>query len=262
MPVRRRPSTTRERPVPGSGPTVSPPPGVDETGAPTSVNDGGMTPDPGSVVDARTSMDVRAADTGPVEVPLPGCGATSPGEIELWVGGLGNCSYPVPMLPMFTAAVDRELYAAGAACGSCLEVSSPRGKVIAVVVDQYPVPPTPRGNKISLGPAALATGGGAGHQPGRPALALGALPGDRIHPSGAQGRQQHLLLGSHGAGVHQPRGQSRVRDQRPTGSGGRPPRKLTDTSEGSRPTGCPCSFASRTAQGTCSPPAIWPGRIP
>jgi expansin (peptidoglycan-binding protein) len=95
-----------------------------------------------------------AVDMGPA-IMVPACPAATSGEIDLWVPGPGNCSYAQAELPEFTAAVDRDLYEQGAACGSCVEVTSARGTVIATVVDQYPVSPSPNGNKISLGSAAL-----------------------------------------------------------------------------------------------------------
>ncbi|HXI57949.1 MAG TPA: expansin EXLX1 family cellulose-binding protein [Polyangia bacterium] len=96
-------------------------------------------------------------DLGPpiIMPPVPACPAGTNGEIDLWVPGPGNCSYAQAEVPQFAAAVDSELYAQGAACGSCLEVTSPRGQVIATVVDQYPVSPSPNGHKISLSNAAL-----------------------------------------------------------------------------------------------------------
>ena len=106
--------------------------------------------DTGPVVEVAQPIDAQEA--GP---PLPVCRAGSPGEIDLWVPGQGNCSYPVATLPDYVAAVDRDLYGQGAACGSCLEVWSSRGRVIATVVDQYPVAPGAHGNKISLSKAAL-----------------------------------------------------------------------------------------------------------
>jgi hypothetical protein len=125
--------------------------------------------EPPPVVDANPHVDLvpvvepkPAVEAGPpVDAQDTGggqlfCRAPGPGEIDLWLPGAGNCSYPVGELPQYVAAVDRDLYAAGTACGSCLEVSSNRGKVIATVVDQYPVSPSPRGNKISLNSAALA----------------------------------------------------------------------------------------------------------
>jgi expansin (peptidoglycan-binding protein) len=110
-----------------------------------------------AVVEAKPPVEagpppVDAQDTGGGQVA---CRPPDPGEIDLWVSGVGNCSYPVGELPVYAAAVDSELYATGAACGVCLEVSSNRGKVIATVVDQYPVSPGAHGHKISLSNAAL-----------------------------------------------------------------------------------------------------------
>ncbi|HEX3694149.1 MAG TPA: expansin EXLX1 family cellulose-binding protein [Polyangia bacterium] len=99
------------------------------------------------------------ADTGPPPVearpPLPACGGSTTGQIDEWLVGQGNCSYPINELPAYAAAVDDQLYAAGAACGSCLEVSGQQGKVIATVVDRYPVSPGPNGDRISISEAAL-----------------------------------------------------------------------------------------------------------
>ena len=78
------------------------------------------------------------------------------GEIDTFAPGEGNCSFPRDSLPDFVASVDTALYASGAACGDCLEVTGPRGKVVAQVIDQYVTSPGPRGNKISLDPAGMA----------------------------------------------------------------------------------------------------------
>ncbi|HET6279418.1 MAG TPA: expansin EXLX1 family cellulose-binding protein [Polyangia bacterium] len=149
---------------------AGPPPGtadgsttVPETSAPAAG------PDAQSVDVADTSVttpppDVAIAipDAVVAEVGPPACPAGIPGEIDLWVAGQGNCSYSLSANPEYSAAVDQEIYAAGAACGSCLEVAGDLGKVIATVVDQYPVAPSPRGHKISLGKAALAKVAGPG----------------------------------------------------------------------------------------------------
>lgn len=173
-------------PRPGGGDVI---PGEVDAGAlPHAPDAGGETPDTGSMppVDATMADVVEAPmmpvmppppppkDAGvdhtasvpevapPVVPPPPLCPAAKPGEIDLWVPGPGNCSYPLKDLPEYVAAVDKELYAAGAACGSCLEVSGDRGSVVAMVVDQYPVPPSARGHKISLSNAALVKVAGPG----------------------------------------------------------------------------------------------------
>jgi expansin (peptidoglycan-binding protein) len=112
-----------------------------------------MEKDVSSPVDANPLVDaVPAVEAGPLS---PVCGGSVKGQIDEWLVGEGNCSYPIDQLPAYAAAVDDQLYAAGAACGSCLEVSGQQGKVIATVVDRYPVSPGGDGDRISISEAAL-----------------------------------------------------------------------------------------------------------
>ncbi|MEA2699453.1 MAG: expansin [Myxococcales bacterium] len=127
---------------------------VDATASPEAQPEAPSQPEVAVIPDSGPRV---AVDMGPpIIVPaVPACPAAVNGEIDLWLPGPGNCSYAQAELPQFAAAVDSEIYAQGAACGSCLEVTSDRGQVIATVVDQYPVSPSPNGHKISLSSAAL-----------------------------------------------------------------------------------------------------------
>ncbi|HEY0712137.1 MAG TPA: hypothetical protein VGF45_05660, partial [Polyangia bacterium] len=107
-------------------------------------------PDSGPA-DVPTMMDApidMTVDLGPP--PPPKCAASKPGEAGVWVPGQGNCSYPVPPPGEAVAAVDRDLYANAATCGSCIEVTGMLGTVVARVVDQFPVTPNARGNRMTL----------------------------------------------------------------------------------------------------------------
>ena len=80
-----------------------------------------------------------AARPGPATLLAAAAGQTS-GEATHYVlqPGTGNCSYPgLPAGQLYVALSPGE-YAAGAACGSYLQVSGPDGSVTAEVVDQCP----------------------------------------------------------------------------------------------------------------------------
>lgn len=109
----------------------------------------GNTSDAGA--DQRPPMDAAPEPPSPMACPA----MTAPAEVGVFDVGVGNCSFPVGELPAHVVAVDSQLYAAGAACGTCIELSHGANKVIAMVVDQYPTQPGPRGNKLSLGRAAF-----------------------------------------------------------------------------------------------------------
>jgi expansin (peptidoglycan-binding protein) len=131
---------------------VAPTSGIDATASLEVQHEDASQPEAGVTVDSGPPGDLEPPIITP---PVLACPAATNGQIDLWVPGPGNCSYPQAEVPQFAAAVDSELYAQGAACGSCLEVTSARGQVIATVVDQYPVSPGPNGHKISLSNAAL-----------------------------------------------------------------------------------------------------------
>ncbi|WP_242346355.1 expansin EXLX1 family cellulose-binding protein [Anaeromyxobacter terrae] len=68
---------------------------------------------------------------------LCAAGPEQPGRATFYdASGVGACGWdPAPAL---VAAVSPEVFAASAACGTCLEIAGPRGKATAVVVDACP----------------------------------------------------------------------------------------------------------------------------
>jgi hypothetical protein len=147
-------------------------PTVDPTLPPPDASPSDVRPPSADVVRPvdRVVMDAASVETRPPmdvapELPAPVMACTNPtmpGEVGVFdIGAGGNCSFPAGSLPMYVVSVDQQMYAAGTACGTCIEVTHGTNKVIAQVVDQYPVPPGPRGNKMSLGRAAFSklTGG-------------------------------------------------------------------------------------------------------
>jgi expansin (peptidoglycan-binding protein) len=68
--------------------------------------------------------------------------------VGIWGRGVGNCSYPVPAVDDYVAALDLNLYAKGARCGSCLEVATAKGSVVVRVVDSTSIPGS--GNQLSI----------------------------------------------------------------------------------------------------------------
>jgi hypothetical protein len=98
-------------------------------------------------IDLRPAIEVAPE----AAVPINACGAVPlVGEVGVFDVGVGNCSFPVSSLPAFAVSVDTPLYAAGAACGTCLEVGTGDKRVVALVVDHYPTQPGPKGHKLSL----------------------------------------------------------------------------------------------------------------
>ncbi|HEY0711279.1 MAG TPA: expansin EXLX1 family cellulose-binding protein [Polyangia bacterium] len=115
-------------------------------------------PDRMVTLDAMPIETAPPVETAPPAPPAPvACmNPTVQGEVGVYdIGGGGNCSFPGGSLPTYVVSVDQQLYAGGSSCGTCLEITHGANKIIAHVVDQIPVPPGPKGNRLSLGRVAF-----------------------------------------------------------------------------------------------------------
>ncbi|ROT31749.1 expansin EXLX1 family cellulose-binding protein [Micromonospora sp. HM5-17] len=90
-----------------------------------------------------------------VRAAPPDSGKVYKGKASYYDGGNsgGNCSFPGPPANRLYVALGPAQYAGGAACGSFLEVTGPKGKVRVMVLDRCA---GCRGNKIDLSKQAFA----------------------------------------------------------------------------------------------------------
>jgi len=112
-------------------------------------------PAEGRVAAVAAPAPVEGAVPAVVRAAPPDSGKVYKGKASHYDGGNsgGNCSFPGPPANRLYVALGPAQYAGGAACGSFLEVTGPKGKVRVMVLDRCA---GCRGNKIDLSKQAFA----------------------------------------------------------------------------------------------------------
>lgn len=114
-----------------------------EGGTSPTETDGGFAEDGAPIDPAPTSpIPTTPLEDGAVPPP-PGptvpLGTDQTGEATYYdADGSGNCSFDKSPQDLMVAALNTTDYAGSAACGACLEVDGPNGKVVVRVVDRCP----------------------------------------------------------------------------------------------------------------------------